>query len=147
MGLFSNAPPSPRAGDTPSRRPDTPSLSIIATGTTVVGDIETPGVLKVEGRVQGTVRSQSQILVVKGGVIEGDLLTREAIIGGDVFGTVQADDRVEIQASATVHGDIVTQRIMIAEGGKVNGSVSMANGSASAPLPAAREGVQAALEG
>ena len=101
------------------------ALSIIATGMTVTGDIDSSGVVKVEGRVEGSVRSARQVLVGRQGVVKGDIQTREAVIGGTVEGTINGSERVEIQATAMVQGDIVTRSIVIAEGGKINGGVKM----------------------
>ncbi len=101
------------------------NLSIIAAGTRVVGELATDGVLKVEGTVVGSIRAERQLLVARGGVIEGDVYTREAIVGGRVVGSVYADERVEVQASSVVHGDIVTKRLVVQEGGEVNGHVRM----------------------
>ena len=101
------------------------ALSIIATGMTVTGDIDSNGVVKVEGRVEGNVRSARQVLVGRQGVVRGDIDTREAVIGGTVEGTITATERVEIQATAAMQGDVVTRSITIAEGGKINGSVKM----------------------
>jgi cytoskeletal protein CcmA (bactofilin family) len=81
--------------------------------------------VKVEGRVEGSIRSARQVLVGRQGVVQGDIETREAIIGGTVEGTITASERVEIQATAVVNGDVVTRTIVIAEGGKINGSVKM----------------------
>jgi cytoskeletal protein CcmA (bactofilin family) len=101
------------------------ALSIIATGMKVTGDIDSSGVVKVEGRVEGSIRSARQVLVGRQGVVQGDIETREAIIGGTVEGTITGSERVEIQATAVVNGDVVTRTIVIAEGGKINGSVKM----------------------
>ena len=101
------------------------ALSIIATGMKVTGDIDSSGVVKVEGRVEGSIRSARQVLVGRQGVVQGDIQTREAIIGGTVEGTITCGERVEIQATAVVNGDVVTRTIVIAEGGKINGSVKM----------------------
>jgi cytoskeletal protein CcmA (bactofilin family) len=101
------------------------ALSIIATGMKVTGDIDSYGVVKVEGRVEGSIRSSRQVLVGRQGVVQGDIETREAIIGGTVEGTITCGERVEIQATAVVNGDVVTRTIAIAEGGKINGSVKM----------------------
>ena len=106
------------------------SLSIIAAGMTVTGDIDSSGVVKVEGRVEGAIRSARQVLVGRQGVVRGDIDTREAVIGGTVEGTITASERVEIQATASIQGDIVTRTIVIAEGGKINGSVRMEEGRA-----------------
>lgn len=125
MAIFSGSSRHPDSPETPARRGDSPVLTIVSSGTTIVGDLETSGVVKVEGRIRGTVKAARQILVSKEGVVEGDLFTAEAVIGGEVHGTIQGQDRVEIQATAVIHGDIVTQRILILEGGQVNGAVSM----------------------
>jgi len=100
-------------------------LSIIGVGMTVHGDVETGGVVKVEGTVNGHVSASQQVLVAKGGEIDGDVDTREALVGGTVHGAVRALERVEIQAGATVQGDITTKRIVVAEGAVLNGSIKM----------------------
>jgi cytoskeletal protein CcmA (bactofilin family) len=107
-------------------------LSIIGTGMRVVGDIMAEGVVKVEGVVVGTVRAGRQVLVAKGGEVEGDIITREAIIGGEVRGSIQAQERVEVQATSVVHGDITTRRLFVQEGGELNGVLHMGEAAAGA---------------
>lgn len=117
------------------------ALSIIAAGMTVSGDIESTGVVKVEGRVDGSIRSARQVLVGRQGTVHGDIETREAVIGGSVEGTITASERVEIQATAAVQGDIITRTIVVAEGGRINGTVRMDEGKpgtrSAAPSPVA----------
>ena len=105
-------------------------LSIIGAGMKVVGDLTAEGVVKIEGMVVGTVRAGRQVLVAKGGVVEGDVFTREAIIGGEVRGSIQAGERVEIQTGSVVHGDIVSKRLLVHEGGEINGVVRMGDEAA-----------------
>jgi cytoskeletal protein CcmA (bactofilin family) len=100
-------------------------LSIIGTGMRVVGDVTADGVVKIEGTVIGTVRAGRQVLVGKGGEVEGDVITREAIIGGEVRGSIVAEERVEIQTSSVVHGDMFTKKLFVQEGGEINGVVRM----------------------
>src|SRR5213080_4163236 len=100
-------------------------LSIIGTGMRVVGDITADGVVKIEGTVVGTVRAARQVLVGKGGEVEGDVISREAIIGGEVRGSIRADERIEIQSTSVVHGDVVAKRLLVQEGGEINGVVRM----------------------
>ena len=100
-------------------------LSIIGTGMRVVGDITADGVVKIEGTVVGTVRAARQVLVGKGGEVEGDVISREAIIGGEVRGSIRADERIEIQSTSVVHGDVAAKRLLVQEGGEINGVVRM----------------------
>lgn len=105
-------------------------LSIIGNGMKVVGDIIADGVVKIEGTVTGTVRASRQVLVAKGGEVEGDIETREAIIGGEVRGAIHASERVELQPTSVVHGDIASRRLLVQEGGEINGVVRMGQGVA-----------------
>ena len=100
-------------------------LSILASGMRVVGEIVSNGVVKVEGTVEGSVQTEGQVLVSPGGLVAGDIRTREAIIGGQVRGGIFAEDRVEVQSGSSIHGDISTPRLVIHEGGDVNGQIKM----------------------
>lgn len=133
MGIFSNAARDEQGNELKRRRTDQIPFSIIASDMTVIGDLETEGVVRVEGRVKGAVRVGAQVLVAAGAVIEGDLHTQEAVIAGQVSGGIHATERVELQATAVVAGDILTPRISIVEGAKVSGEVKMDVSAASAP--------------
>ncbi len=109
------------------------ALSIIATGMTVTGDIESNGVVKVEGTIEGTIRCARQVLVGRQGRVKGDILTREAVIGGRVDGTISGAERVEIQSSAIVSGDIHAKSLVVVEGAQLNGSVRMDERAGSQP--------------
>jgi cytoskeletal protein CcmA (bactofilin family) len=124
MAIFSRTPQSGRP-DAPSRRNEPAGLTIIAVGTTVIGDVASEGVVKVEGTVEGTVRAGTQLLVAPGAVIRGDVHAIEIVAGGEIHGGVNADERVEIQAGAAIAGDIRTGRLHIADGGRVNGQIIM----------------------
>jgi cytoskeletal protein CcmA (bactofilin family) len=103
------------------------ALTIVATGTRIVGEVLSNGVVKVEGEIAGTVRADRQVLVARGGVVEGDVHSAEAVLGGEVRGGVFATERVEVQTGAAVHGDIATKRLIVQEGAEVNGLVKMAD--------------------
>jgi cytoskeletal protein CcmA (bactofilin family) len=100
-------------------------VSVLAAGLRIAGSLETDGFLRVEGRVKGDLKAQGQVLVSPGGVVEGDIRTRHAIVAGEVHGHVFADESVELKAGCHVIGDIATPRISIEEGGKVDGQLQM----------------------
>ncbi len=125
MGIFSSPARDEQGNELKRRRTDQIPFSIIASDMTVIGDLETEGVVRVEGRVRGTVRAGTQVLVASGAVIEGDLHAQEAVIAGQVSGAIHAHERVELQATALVAGDILTPRISIIEGARITGEVKM----------------------
>ena len=101
------------------------ALSIIAAGMSVTGDVETNGVVKIEGTVTGSILGARQVLLGRQGEIKGDVNAREVVLGGRVQGNVRASERVEIQATSVVTGDIVAKSIVVVEGGRINGAVRM----------------------
>ncbi|HET6680334.1 MAG TPA: polymer-forming cytoskeletal protein [Gemmatimonadaceae bacterium] len=112
--IMRNEPGAPEAG-----------LSVIAPGMKIIGDVESTGVIKVEGTIEGAIRGARQLLLGRQGVIHGNVRTQEAVIGGTIVGTVVADERVEIQGTSSVKGDILTKSIVVLEGGVINGTVRM----------------------
>jgi cytoskeletal protein CcmA (bactofilin family) len=98
-------------------------ISIIGPGMRVVGDCETDGTLRIEGMIEGTVRAGKAVVIGKDGVVKGDVVTQDAIVGGRVTGAVVAESRLELQATCVIEGEIRARRIKLDEGGRVNGTV------------------------
>jgi len=144
MGMFGTKKPAADARAAQPRGPSAPTgaLSIIGAGMTVHGDLDANGVVKIEGTVDGNVTAASQVLVAKGGSVQGDVDTTEAVVGGTVSGAIRARERVEIQSGASVHGDITTRRIAVAEGGTLNGLIRMDE----APAARAERGAESKAE-
>jgi cytoskeletal protein CcmA (bactofilin family) len=119
-------------------------ISIIGPGMRVVGDCETDGTLRIEGTVEGTVRAAKAVVIGKDGVVKGDVITQDAIIGGRVTGAVVAESRLELQATCIIDGEIRARRIKLEEGGRINGSVQTGDikaEPADAPAPGATAGL------
>lgn len=113
-----------RNNDTSSNQPAREGvISIIGPGMTVVGDCESEGTIRVEGSVEGTVRAGKAVVVGKDGVVDGDIVTQDAVVGGRVTGSIVADSRLELQATCVIEGQVQARRIKLEEGGTVNGTV------------------------
>lgn len=111
-----------------------PVISIIGPGMKVVGDIETDGTVRVEGRVDGSVRAGKAVVVGKDGVVDGTIETQDAVISGRVTGTLTAQSRLEIHATSRIDGDVIARRIQLEEGAMLNGNVQMGERTSSADL-------------
>ena len=101
-------------------------FSIIASDMTVIGDLETEGVVRIEGRIRGTVRVGSQVLVAQGAGHRG----RPAHPGGGHRRARSAEPSTPASGWSSRRppwssGDILTPRISIIEGGRVTGEVKM----------------------
>jgi cytoskeletal protein CcmA (bactofilin family) len=100
-------------------------FSLLDAAAVITGDMETGGSLRIDGRMDGTVRRADVVVLGVGATMSGDIHAREVIIGGTLTGTVHAVERVELQATGIVTGDLVTQSVLVQEGGVVNGRVLM----------------------
>jgi cytoskeletal protein CcmA (bactofilin family) len=109
------------------------SLSVIAAGLRIVGDVSGSGLLKVDGNVEGSIVGPRQVIIGRGGLVRGNIEATEVILAGTIEGSIYSADRVEVQGTALLHGDISTRTIVVHEGARLNGSVQM-GGATSAAL-------------
>jgi cytoskeletal protein CcmA (bactofilin family) len=94
-------------------------------GIRVVGDIESSGTLRVNSRVQGTLKSQSMLILGAEAEVEGQLEARVVIVGGKFKGIVRALDRVEIQEKGVVTGEVHAKCLLIEPGAIFEGTCHM----------------------
>jgi cytoskeletal protein CcmA (bactofilin family) len=114
-----------RSGPTSNPTPAGSGYSLLDAQLVVTGDLDTGGSLRIDGKLEGSVRRADTVVLGVGAAMSGDVHAREVVIGGTIMGNVHATERVELQATAIVTGDILTQTILVQEGGVVNGRVLM----------------------
>lgn len=127
MGLFRK-----RRAPVPEQLGDA-GYSMLAAGITVFGDIETDGTLRIDGRLEGSVRRAGMVLLGTDAVVRGNVAAREVVVGGSIEGNLSAADRVELQATAMVTGDIDAGAILVHEGGVVRGRLGIKSRNIDAP--------------
>ncbi len=115
------------------------AISLIAPGMKIVGDCETEGTIRIEGRIEGTVRAGKSVVVGRSGEVVGDIITQDAVISGNVSGNITAESRLELQSTSNIQGEIRTRRVQLDEGARFNGQVHMEDTAASRTIkPAER---------
>jgi cytoskeletal protein CcmA (bactofilin family) len=128
MGLFSSNAKDRRRSASPSETCDgNRGLSILAAHLRVEGELRSSGSVKIAGRVTGNVRAEHKVVIAKGGLVEGDIHTTEALVAGEVRGSVTVDGRIELHATAIIRGNVTAPRLVVREGGSVVGQVRMGN--------------------
>lgn len=110
-------------------------ISIIGPGMHIVGDCDTTDTVRIEGRIEGSVRAEKAVVIGKGGHVNGDIQTQDAVIAGTVRGALDVDSRLELQATCVVDGEIRATRLKLDEGGVVNGKLSIGRKEVAAPKP------------
>ncbi len=97
--------------------PDT--VSTLAHGVLVTGNIVSEGTLQICGRVNGDIHA-SHLIVKKGAQVEGNILAQETIIFGVCKGVIHSNS-VKLQDTAAVEGEIYSKSLAIEQDAQFEG--------------------------
>ncbi|HMB37629.1 MAG TPA: polymer-forming cytoskeletal protein [Wenzhouxiangellaceae bacterium] len=95
--------------------------TIVAAGTEFVGNLSLSDTLHLDGRIDGDVQSESNVVIGADGYFKGRIKAATVVVSGRVEGSIAAD-RLEIIAGGCVEGDVHTIDLVIEPGGRFNGS-------------------------
>lgn len=88
--------------------------SFIAPGVTIHGLIQAKGDLRIEGEICGNVNA-SRIVVGQGANVDGSLVAKEIVIGGNIRGTVWGDS-LTLGPTSCVEADVTHNSLVIEPG-------------------------------
>lgn len=106
------------------------SINIIGQGTEIDGEISSDHDIRVDGVLKGEVKSKSKVVVGASGIIEGDVVCKNADITGTLKGKLSVSDLLFLKSTANVQGNIVTNKIVVESGAIMNGTLQMGDVSA-----------------
>ena len=92
----------------------TKATTTVSINLNIVGDVTAQGIVQVNGKVDGDIRSE-KIIIESGGLVEGCIYANELIIFGKFQGKIEAD-KVEIASSGMVSGELLYERLTIDDG-------------------------------
>ena len=84
------------------------------------GTLSVQGSLRVDGTLEGSVDNARHVIVGTDGKIVGDVSAQVVVCGGVIEGNVCAD-MLEILAQASIKGDIRAKKMIVEEGGRIDG--------------------------
>src|SRR6187455_79935 len=101
------------------------SSNNIGKGTFLEGNIETYGNVRIEGKVNGNIKSKSKIALGSSSHVQGNIISQNADIEGEVKGRVEIAELLVLKATAVINGDIVTGKLVVEPGAIFNGGCKM----------------------
>ncbi len=96
-------------------------------GTKLKGDISSTGFFRIDGSVEGNIKTPSKVVLGKLGVIIGTLSCDSADIEGRFEGNLQVSGMLTLRATAVVDGDVVVGKLAVEPGATMNASCVMQN--------------------
>ncbi len=103
----------------------TSANTIIGAGTTIAGDIETKGDIRIDGILKGNLTAKAKILIGPDGVVEGDVEGQQADILGKVVGKIKVKELLHLRGKASLHGDIYAGKLQVEPTVTFNGQCHM----------------------
>ncbi len=127
----------PGASGTPRFR-EGGEVATIGKSIMVRGDLTGNEDLVVEGTVEGKVDLPNNQLTLGANCrVHAEVNAKCVVVVGRVTGNVNGTEKVEVQSTGIVEGDVCAPRLVVAEGGVLNGTIHMSKHSASAEAPTA----------
>jgi cytoskeletal protein CcmA (bactofilin family) len=98
----------------------------VGNGTSLTGEANFKGMLRVDGHLSGQIKSEGGTLIVgNNGQVDADIEVAVATIHGTVNGDINASQRLELGRAAKVNGNIQTPSLVIEQGAVFEGSCKM----------------------
>ena len=105
---------------------------LIGVGTSIEGNINFSGGLRVDGHVRGNVvangENSSTLVLSEQARIEGEIRVSHVVINGSVIGPVYAGEYIELQSKSNVTGDVYYKTLEIQLGAVVQGRLVYQDG-------------------
>lgn len=84
------------------------------------GTLSVQGSLRVDGTLEGAVDNARHVIIGSEGKVKGDVTAQAIVCGGIIEGNVCAD-MLEILGQASIKGDIRAKKMIVEEGGRIDG--------------------------
>ncbi len=97
----------------------------IAQGTTITGDIVSDGDFRIEGTVEGNIKTPGKVVIGKTGSVNGTLKSSNADIEGKFSGKIFLSDTLSLRASAHVEGETEVGKLAVEPGATFNATCAM----------------------
>ncbi|MGM0501468.1 MAG: bactofilin family protein [Bacillota bacterium] len=96
--------------------------TIISQGTTIEGEVHVKESIRVDGKLEGKLIVDGNILIGQNGKLNADLEGQNIEIAGEVEGDVKAEGKLKLLESGKLNGDIRYSNLIINDGALFKGT-------------------------
>lgn len=113
--------------------------NIVIVGTTITGNVNCSGDIRVDGTLDGTLIAQGRVVIGSTGIVKGEITCKNSQIEGKVEGKVTVAELLSLKASSSILGDISTGKLAIEPGATFTGNCKMNSGSGTTAFSSTNE--------
>ncbi|MEM8846520.1 MAG: polymer-forming cytoskeletal protein [Bacteroidota bacterium] len=97
----------------------------IEKNTKIKGDITSEADFRIDGKLEGNVKTSGKVVIGKDGYINGKVECVNADIEGKFNGELNVSDLLSLKASATIEGNVSVSKLAVEPGATFNASCTM----------------------
>lgn len=120
--------------------------NIIAKGTKIVGDVASQGPFRIDGTIEGNVKTSGKVVIGKSGFIKGTLQGENADFEGKFSGKLILSGTLSLKSTAHIEGEVHTSKLAVEPGATFNATCSMKGTVKSLPNEPIKPQVQQTIQ-
>ena len=99
--------------------------NVVAKNTSIVGDIISQGDFRIDGSLDGSIKTNGRVIIGSEGSIKGKVESSNAEIEGKFSGELIVQETLTIKSSAHISGEVTIGKLSVEPGATFNASCSM----------------------
>lgn len=107
------------------KKPQVLERNIIGSNTAIVGDVNSEGDFRIDGKVEGTIKTAGRVVIGKSGIASGKILCTDADIEGKFSGELFVENLLTLKSTANISGEVEIGKLSVEPGAEFNASCSM----------------------
>ena len=104
---------------------DVNDVSHISAGAVLKGDFTCPSDMRIDGKIEGKVKSSGRIVVGESAEIKGSVLCDILDFWGKIDGDIYVRDTLSLKVGSSVKGSINVRKLQVEIGAEINGECHM----------------------
>ncbi|NVJ89039.1 MAG: polymer-forming cytoskeletal protein [Flavobacteriaceae bacterium] len=99
--------------------------NVIGKKTTIIGDIISEGDFRVDGSLEGNLKTKGRVIIGAEGLIKGNVEALNADIEGKISGKLEVQKTLSVKAAANISGEVIVGKLSIEPGAAFNATCVM----------------------
>ncbi len=99
--------------------------NVIAKNTKITGEIISEGDYRIDGVLEGDLKTKGRVIIGAGGVVKGTIEALNTDIEGVFSGQLNVEKTLTVKAIANISGDVIVGKLSIEPGATFNASCTM----------------------
>ena len=107
------------------KQPQVLERNIIGKNTSIVGDVISEGDFRIDGKVEGTIKTTGRVVIGISGTAKGKVECNNADIEGKFSGELFVSNLLTLKSTAHISGEVVIGKLSVEPGAEFNATCAM----------------------